>query len=179
MKTYLAHVYQPQGEEIPSELGDFMKSLNQNSTTVEEADVHVVFIGRGSDLTPEFEWIKENATNVVTLVLSNKFRRFAPKDFTWQECISLKRRKDVENLVSRLNAVEWSGPKSLEECAKEREEKRVTREQRKSERAKNRGYKKTTKSLAQVLDLLRQNQVSVDVPEGAKSLSLRLIVDWQ
>lgn len=67
MKTYLGHVYQPK-EEIPTQLTDFKKSLDQYSSTMEDADVHIVYIGPGTELTPEYEWIKDNAKNVVVIV---------------------------------------------------------------------------------------------------------------
>lgn len=60
MKTYLGHVYQPK-EEIPIQLTDFKKSLDQYSSTMEDADVHIVYVGPGTELTPEYEWIKDNA----------------------------------------------------------------------------------------------------------------------
>jgi hypothetical protein len=60
---------------------------------MEDADVHMVYIRHGTELTQECKWIKNNATNVVAVVQSNKFKGKAPKDFTWQDCISLKRKQ--------------------------------------------------------------------------------------
>ena len=113
---------------------------------------------------------------------SNKFRRHAPKDFTWQECVSLQRNKDVQEIVERLNSSEWKGSKTLEERAKEREEKRLAREEKKKEKAKlktDQDAKKLNRALVKVVDLLRDQEVTLDVPRGSKKVTMRLVVDWQ
>ena len=141
MKTYLGQVYQPK-EEIPTQLSDFKKSLDQYSPTMEDADVHILYVGPGTELTPEYEWVKDNAKNVVAIVQSNKYRRFAPKDFTWQECISLKRDRDVTEMLQKLNATGWVGSASREDKEKMIEAKRLELDARKLIRTREKFEKK-------------------------------------
>ena len=179
MKTYLGHVYQPK-EEIPTQLTDFKKSLDQYSSTMEDADVHIVYVGPGTELTPEYEWIKDNAKNVVVIVQSNKYRRFAPKDFTWQECISLKRDKDVSAMLQKLNATEWIGSVSREDKEKMREAKRIERDARKLIRTREKlekNKRKMEKTAMKVMDL-SDSEVVIPVPEGKNNLRIKLILSW-
>ena len=112
MKVYLGHVYQPREEEIPTQLKDFVKSLEPYSSTMEEADVHIMYIqdyeNHSAELTEEYAWIKENAKNVLALVPSNKYKRFAPKELEWQECYSIKSKRHLQMILERLAEDTWN-----------------------------------------------------------------------
>ena len=96
---------------------------------------------------------------------SHKYRRFAPKDFTWQECVTLKSKLKTNNLLTRLSADEWIDFPSKEERVKEREEKEELREKKKALRKSKKPIK---------LDYM-----TIDVPEGAKKLTLQLLTRFE
>ncbi len=183
MKVNLSRVYNPkQGEEISDQLSKFMERLNMKGVAVEDADVHIVFVEQGTEKTPEFEWVMENAENIIALVVSNKNRRFAPKDFVWQDCISLKHDREVDSLISRLEADTWVPLQTKEERKAEREAKKAAREIKKVEKAQHKADKAMRKFQAascQVMQAAVDGSVmEIEVPEGMTKLSLQLIATW-
>lgn len=189
MKTYVANVYLPEGKgsehQYPEEVVAFCKNLTCHTDLPEEADVHVLFVARGAEtnVTEEYEWVRDNARNVVAIVLSNKYRRFAPKELVWQDCVSLKHERDVEKLLGRLNAEEWVPSLTKEEKQQEREAKKVEREARKAEKAKIKEAKALRKYEEAVVQLIKSSVgdegITLQIPEGAKTLNLRLVANWK
>ena len=182
MKTYLAHVYKSTDDNT-SQLREFKNSLKQYSPTIEDADVHIVYVSNGTELTQEYEWIKEHAKNVIAIVQSNKCRKFAPIDFTWQECISLKREKDITEMLRKLNATEWVGSVSIEDKEKLRNTKLIERETRKLDRnlvKLERNKRKMEKAAIQVMDLSfgDGSEIVIPVPEGKTNLRMKLLLSW-
>ena len=203
MKVHISSIYQPIEEEIPTGLSKFQDLLGDVVQAPEEADIHVIHVTNGTELTPDYAWIKDNAHHAIAVVPSNKYRRHAPKDFVWEECISLKRDKDVQTLVSRLNADEWTPIASIEQRGKEREDKKIEKERRKLEKAAEKAAKKEAKKEAKNVEkeekkdekkqakheekvrkaaisiLDGANTTCIPVPEGAKTLKLQLLVSWE
>lgn len=183
MKVHVAKVYQPkEGEEISDQLSLFTERLSENLTALEDADVHIVYVTQGTEKTPEFEWITENAENVVAVVASKKYRHCAPKDFVWQECISLKHDKEVEELITKLKGDVWTPKQTKEERKVERNAKKAAREVAKLERAQIKAGKAMRKLQTASIQVMQTavdgTAMEIEVPEGMTKLSLQLITTW-
>lgn len=156
-------------------LEEFAKTLNNRVESVQDADVHIVYVEKGSEVTEDFVWIKSNAAKVVAVVENNKFRRFAPKDFIWQDCVSLRSKKDAEQLLAKLNAEEWNGFPTKEEKRKELDERRAAKAEKRAEKDRRRAEN----AVAKVLEIgLRGDGLTLEVPEGAKNITLKLLAEW-
>jgi hypothetical protein len=181
MKVHISSIYQPIEEEIPTGLSEFRDLLSDVVQAPEEADIHVLYLTNGTELTHDYAWIKDNAQHAIAVVPSNKYRRHAPKDFVWEECISLKHDKDLQTLVSRLNADKWNPSASTAQRGKDREDKKTEKEAKKVEnegkKKDRKDEKKAHKAAISILDAT--NTTCIPVPEGAKTLRLQLLVSWE
>jgi hypothetical protein len=182
MKIYFAHVYKNINEYIPPELTVFINSINQKSDTIENADVHLLYIGPKTELTQEFQWIQQNSKNVVAIILTKKYRKLAPTNLTWQECISLTRQQDVDIMIDKLNAHEWSNSNSRQQRKHQRNQTQILKNYKKAEQEKIK-YQKNNhqikKNISNIINLSGNSNIDIPVPKGATNIKINLIINWE
>lgn len=194
MKICVVRVYECTEDESPFgradsessvQMTEFSNSIN-TLVALGDADVYVVYITKGTTLTPDFKWVQENSDkiHIVSIVDSNKFRRFAPKDLIWESCVSLKHKREVELLAERLNSDSWSPTRTMEDKKLEREAKLADKEAKKLEKVSKKEAKLTKKYEDAVYNLLKLHPngvdgMEVDVPDGRKKLSLKILLEWK